>query len=950
MNLESVTMKYIYTTILLFYCLLSTAQVVDFTYTTSTSTYCDPQRITFRQNASGNPQSFVWYFGNGTTGNTAVEEVTYLNPGTYTVKLIAIYQDVAVSTEKTITINATPTLTVRTSRSELCEPGVVEFTTTSSADVVRYSWDFGDGNTLSTVAERSISHNYTNYGNYTVKVNAYNEFGCTEIATTNVVIAPLSISGSIDITSGCIPVTPTLSITGSYLRGDAPALVTWNFGDGSTISGTETAIQHTYNTTSNMQARVSVQTQNGCDAVYEFPDFAFGTPPAAPSIATTTGLYVFCGSEDVEFEATAQNATHYVWNYGDRTSDSIARTYNSHKFRAIDTMSVVVTPYMNGCAGAADSIVVEIQGVIARFDVRNTCENKNSFTFPNNSLGVMDEIKWIYTTGNTQTVSNSRRGEITFPQVASSEVELLVVNYASGCRDSVKKNIYTALPSFHSDKSSVCRDSSIVYTIRNDYPAEAGMKYLYHLNDRTISSTTNTYSYLPANHGIYNDYVVINDEYRSTCSDTLYLSEPVRVKGPISQFEIPNFVCYDSLLTFQNNSYPFYNNEPIVEWSWNMGNNTILQEEHPQPYSYERPGNYSVILKVTDVNGCSNQSRIATKSVRLPKVDILPRQHTLCAGTPITLIAYSSDQVKWLNIPVSLCADCDTITVTPQQSINYIAQTTNSYGCRNFDSTELYVVERMNLQVHPIDTAICAGNSFAYQVSTPGIITFSPAIYLNDPHAANPYVFPAENIEYTLTVTDSLGCFTDSIRTRVRVNPNPIIEIGNDQVLAFGEPYRIIPTTNSGALQYQWTSNASYGIQGCSTCSFVNGTALDNETLTLEVTDPKGCKATDRVNIIIDCNTKQLFVPSAFTPDGDGLNDYFYPITRGYNEVKSFSIFDRSGMKVYERKNLKPNEPTSGWDGTIRGSKPNTQSFVWMVQVECDGQLITRKGSFTLIR
>src|SRR5690606_12126709 len=140
--------------------------------------------------------------------------------------------------------------------------------------------------------------------------------------------------------------------------------------------------------------------------------FAYGTPPPSPSISTTTGLYVFCGSEDVEFEATSQNATHYVWNYGDRTSDSIARTYNSHKFRSIDTMTVVVTPYMNGCVGASDSIVVEIQGVIARFDVRNTCDNKNTFTFPNNSLGVMDEIKWIYTTGNTQTISNNRRGEI----------------------------------------------------------------------------------------------------------------------------------------------------------------------------------------------------------------------------------------------------------------------------------------------------------------------------------------------------------------------------------------------------------------------------------------------------------------------------------------------------------------------------------------------------------
>jgi gliding motility-associated-like protein len=925
------------------------SQVANFTYSTTGNTYCDPQRVTFRQTSTGQPVSFVWYFGNGATGNAAEEEVTYLNPGTYTVKLITVYQDVAVSVEKEITIHPTPSITVRANRNTLCTPDMVQFSASGSSSVVYYQWNFGDGSPVVQSTTSNIQHRYNASGQYQVKVTGFTERGCSESATVDVNIAPLTIQADIDVTSGCIPAQSTLSVTGDLLPGDSIASVTWDFGDGQSITGTNTQVQHVYNTTQPLNASVRVVTQNGCSAIFQYSPFAFGTPPPAPLIQTTTGRSTFCGSEEVEFTAISSQATHYFWDYGDGSTDSISRELNSHKFRQLGLMPVKVTPYQNGCAGEVDSITLLIEGVIAKFDVRNTCQQLNAFTFPNQSLGNLSSIQWIYGNHVSGAQETTRNGSYTYPPVTSSSVELKIYDDITGCRDSLKRPIFTARPTLRSNLSSVCKDSSIVYFIENDYPPEANMNYTFNINDRVIrNGSVNTIEYKPLNYGLYNDYVILADQYRGTCNDTLLLQEPVRVKGPIADFEIPSFVCYDSLLTFRNLSYPHYNYEPINQWQWNLGNGEQLTDEHPGPYAYERPGSYNITLTVRDISNCAQNKTIPVRIVRLPKVDILPRKKTICQGTEVEMIAYSSDRINWLNLPAGLCNGCDTVRVQPVQSVNYIVQTTNAFGCKNFDSSMLHVMEPLQLSVTPADTTICAGEGIQLLAQSTGSVTFSPALPMEQAGFSNTYLYPQESIEYTITATDSLGCFTDSVQSTIRVLPRPFLNAGEDLQLDYGATFLLDPETGVEPLQYQWTS--SNGNVSCPTCSQISGTMDKNTTFTVEITDRNGCKNTDQVNLIIRCSSKQLLLPTAFTPNGDGLNDYFYPISRGFSEIRSFSIFDRSGRKVFERKNMIPNQPNMGWNGRIRGAVPNTSSFVWMAQVECDGQIIVRKGTFTLIQ
>jgi gliding motility-associated-like protein len=87
-------------------------------------------------------------------------------------------------------------------------------------------------------------------------------------------------------------------------------------------------------------------------------------------------------------------------------------------------------------------------------------------------------------------------------------------------------------------------------------------------------------------------------------------------------------------------------------------------------------------------------------------------------------------------------------------------------------------------------------------------------------------------------------------------------------------------------------------------------------------------------------------VPTAFTPNGDGLNDFLKPILIGINELRYFRIYNRWGVPVYHS-----TESKRGWDGTYKGTQQSTQSYVWMTEgISIIGEIIRKKGTVVLIR
>ncbi len=174
----------------------------------------------------------------------------------------------------------------------------------------------------------------------------------------------------------------------------------------------------------------------------------------------------------------------------------------------------------------------------------------------------------------------------------------------------------------------------------------------------------------------------------------------------------------------------------------------------------------------------------------------------------------------------------------------------------------------------------------------------------------------------------------------VTVYDMPIITTSNDTTISIGESGEIWAT---GGLTYNWTPNN--GTLACPSCS----NTVVNPTVTTQyivfVSNSPYCKVQDTVNVIVDVNCGDFFIPNVFSPNGDGLNDVINVHGRCI-QTFNLQIFNRWGEKVFETSTL-----SESWDGTFRGQKMDTGVFVYKADgVSIDGQSFKLKGNITLIR
>lgn len=191
---------------------------------------------------------------------------------------------------------------------------------------------------------------------------------------------------------------------------------------------------------------------------------------------------------------------------------------------------------------------------------------------------------------------------------------------------------------------------------------------------------------------------------------------------------------------------------------------------------------------------------------------------------------------------------------------------------------------------------------------------------------------------FQLDVINNNGC-TDTVLVNLSIQPQLIADAGNDADIEYNVPFQL---SGSGGGTYQWSPSNLFNNP------FIVNPAVTltaDATLVLLVTDDIGCIDLDTVNFRV-LNGPTFYVPSAFTPNGDGLNDTFKPIGVGIASIEYFRIFNRYGELVFET-----SEIGKGWDGIYRGVKQPGGNFVWSLKgTDRKGSLKTMKGNVVLIR
>lgn len=200
---------------------------------------------------------------------------------------------------------------------------------------------------------------------------------------------------------------------------------------------------------------------------------------------------------------------------------------------------------------------------------------------------------------------------------------------------------------------------------------------------------------------------------------------------------------------------------------------------------------------------------------------------------------------------------------------------------------------------------------------------------------------------YVMVSAGSCVSAKDSID--VQIGSYPVVSLGPDLVLAPGSQQTLTPSIQNGPVsQYLWTPPANLS---CTACASPVVTAQANTSYILKVTNSYGCSASDTIRIKTLCEGSNVFIPAAFTPDGDGLNDKFMIRASGPIRVTYFRIFNKWGELVFEKTHFAPNDPAYGWDGRVKGVAVPPDVFVYTALVTCDGGAsFPYKGNVTVLK
>ncbi len=199
-------------------------------------------------------------------------------------------------------------------------------------------------------------------------------------------------------------------------------------------------------------------------------------------------------------------------------------------------------------------------------------------------------------------------------------------------------------------------------------------------------------------------------------------------------------------------------------------------------------------------------------------------------------------------------------------------------------------------------------------------------------------------------IRDRKGCI-DSIDATLNEPPELQVDLGSDITIGLGceVDIRASVIPSDAIVTYQWsatdTSFIDPGIAEFST--FPPGTT----TYTVVVTDLGGCQDTDDKTIFSD-GLRPVFIPNAFSPNNDGINDNFVVYgSKATERVLVMQVFDRWGSKVFERQNIQANETSQGWDGTSNGEVLNPGIYAYIINVLfVDGVQLTFHGDVSLVK
>jgi gliding motility-associated-like protein len=400
-------------------------------------------------------------------------------------------------------------------------------------------------------------------------------------------------------------------------------------------------------------------------------------------------------------------------------------------------------------------------------------------------------------------------------------------------------------------------------------------------------------------------------------------------------------------------------------YSWspidgNLSSTTIMEPD----FYYFGSGVFTYTLSVTTPNGCLGTDSIRIEAFPGVTGDIRISDTGICSNDSLVIdvivTPQSMEATSTYQWSPSTFLSSDQVqeptyftTINAANTYTYTLITTNEFGCHDTDQIDIRSLILPEVKVMD-DTLLCLHEATQLHMTVlpaDGQFTYiwTPSTNLDDATAKEPYFFNpfnTDHADYTLyvQVTEVTGGCKNWDTLNIHTYPHVFLETVADQTIKFGSSVQLWAnnTLPDIPMYYLWTPPATLDNPDIKTPV---ATPTEPTIYTVVGLNQFGCRDTAQVNVAVDFGMDE-FVPSVFSPNGDGKNDVFRLLNMKYQKVIEFRVFNRWGKEIYNNPN-----PATGWDGTYNGTQQDPGVYTYLIRVNTpDGQQKMYKGNVTLVR
>lgn len=863
---------------------------------------CQNELIQFKDSSTSvynDINKWKWVLSAGDTSVLQNPTKLFTASGNYNVTLTATTARGCIAKiTKTVTVNPKPKAGFNANY--LCfrhSAALTDASTISPGTITSYNWDFGDGFTDTL---KNPTHTYNVYADsFSIRHIVSTAFGCKDTIIKKVKMDDtVKISYTTAPASLCekSPITFTNTSTGGN-----PTAFQWIINNGPAANG---------------NTAIATFPNGGIFPVKLISTNRCGNDTLKSSVVINSNPSVNLGSDvtvcNKSFKViTASGAFDSLrWNTGENTP---AITIDGNK------SPINVTVYKNGCAGK-DTILVKKQIITPNFSNNYLCLNK-PVTFNNTStvnIGTLTQFDWKYSDGNSDI--NIQSPTHTFTPFGNYSVQLVATSDI-GCKDTVVKTIAmdTVLNvNFNTAELISCQRKAVDFIDLTT--GGVNNQNTWYIENNNFVTKNKSYVFLGT--GIYPVKLVVSNR---CYVDSISKNIQIRPR--------PNVYLGRDTILCKNQTTLFSVNPTLydsIRWVNGSAAGTQIADGSINPFK----------IKVY-VAGCAAED---TVNVNAPKFTLNFSNDFICFNKPI--LFNNTSTVTYGNIANynwsfgdgqsanGIKSPTHTYAVFGPKNVQLIA-TGSAGNCMDTLRKTVLMDDSISFNVNPVPRDICYGKTVQYtNLSTGGVNT----AYTWSLNNANAQTGNTATYTHTFVGANSIKllatnrCGADSIKYDFVVLPLPKVNLGDDSIIMCPGELKTIGIHQTADSIFWSTGDRD-----------VDSITIDGLTSPIKVdVYNNGCLAKDSIFVSTNCD---IFIPTAFSPNSDGVNDLFNMMNKS---IKSYTlrIYNRWGELVFETNDL-----NTSWNGTYKGLPCPVDSYTYIASgVRYNNEPFYLKGTLTLLR